>query len=166
MATTLDGVTLPDPAAAEDGHLISFIDVGEEMVMADGSLRVHYIGSRRRFDLRWVGLTEAERNTTWYGYWTALLNSKAYSPPEAADTYTVLAVRDTWTEASFEEAGTTTYYNASFSLYEETPSSPELGMIKSESVSVAELVTVFTDMLYGSASDAIVVTESVSAAVV
>ena len=52
MATTLGGATLADPAAGELGHRISVVDVGGEMTMADGSLRVHHVGTRKRFELR------------------------------------------------------------------------------------------------------------------
>ena len=164
MATTLDGVTLANPVAGEDGQIITFVDVGNVMTMADGSQRFDYIGTRRRFDLRWVGVTAAQRNTLWNGYWTALLSAKDYSPPESTETYTVLAVRDSWSEGTWKEGGSTFRYNVGFALYEELPRSPELGMIKSESVSVAESVTM-SDVCNPAISDSVTVAESVSAAV-
>lgn len=160
MATTLGGVTLPDPFAYEEGHQITVSDTGGHNVTSDGKISVFSEGSRKRFSLRWVGMTGTQRETLWRRYWNGLLVSQAYSPPESTDTYTVLAVRDSWTETTIKEAGITFRYNIAFALYEENVTSAEMGVMPSEAVSVAEAVTIW--LMSPNVSEAVSVSEAVT----
>ena len=120
MATTLGGATLADPMAGEEGHRVTAVDVGGEMTMADGSLRVHHVGTRKRFDLRWRGITSAQRDAIYTKY--LVKAAQVYSPPESAASYTVVVVRDSWGESSIKEAGGTFYFNCGLVLEEQAAS--------------------------------------------
>ena len=159
MATTLDGVTLPTPQASADGDRETVVDAGAEMIMADGSRRFHYFGSRRRFALRWAGLTEAQKDALWLSYWGALSGSVPYSPQDTDQLYTVLVATGSWDVTSQLIGDGTLRYNVAFTLEETKPHAPSLGVRVSEAVTLAEANAMYLLSIF--VSEAIGVSESV-----
>lgn len=118
MATKLGGVTLPQPVAETEGHEIGTVDVAKQLTMADGSLRVHHQAYRRRFTLKWRGLTSTERNTIWGRY--VVKTTQAYVGPEDATSYTVVVTPNSWKQTSNTIAGGAYRFDVSMQLDEVT----------------------------------------------
>ncbi|HFD38533.1 MAG TPA: hypothetical protein ENJ31_01600 [Anaerolineae bacterium] len=117
MSTTLGGVTLPDPFYNGEGHAIRGEDSARRFVMADGSLRQHYVGTRRKFTLRWRGLTDSQRTIIWNRYLDRSV--QVYSPPESGTTYNVLVAPGSWQESSYILRDGSTRYDVSLALDEQ-----------------------------------------------
>lgn len=119
MATTLGGVGLADPLWGEDGYIKESIDIGARHETADGELHLDYVTTRYLFKLKWRGCTEAEKNTAHTEYLDALAAVVAFSPPDIAGTYNVLAVPNTWKESYFTDSGSTRRYTFEMQLEEQ-----------------------------------------------
>jgi len=120
MATTLGGVTLEDPIAGADGHRVSGNDIGGEMTMADGSLRIHLVGRRKRYALKWRGLTAAQRDSIEVR--STVTSTQAYSPPESANTVAVLVRPGSFEQESINDADGTFYFDVALELEEQAAS--------------------------------------------
>lgn len=110
---TLGGATVATPA--EEGGQVTARDIGTQMDMADGSLRVDHVGTRRRFLVQWRGVTGAEKSTLWTRY--LVKTSQTWVPPEGGS-YTVVVVPDSWQEESMTGADGNYYYDVSFEMEE------------------------------------------------
>lgn len=98
MSTTLDGTTLPEPAACT----MSADEVSVQRRMANGTLRTAIVAVNRRWQMSWNGLTAGDRNALRTDYETT--TAQTFKPPDTATTYTVYVVPNSWTE---EHRGTT-----------------------------------------------------------
>jgi hypothetical protein len=116
MATTLSGVVLAEPAFEQEGYTLRFDDIGTMHTTADGGLVYDYVGTRYRFTLKWNGITAAERDTIRTR--AADKTSQAFSPPDTNDTYTVLVVPGSWTEAYIEDGDSVPRYFCELELQE------------------------------------------------
>jgi len=118
MATTLGGVTLAEPAYENEGYVRVAEDVGAIHGLADGDVVYDYVGTRYRFRLNWKTITEAERNTILTRY--LVKTAQAFSPPDAAGTYTVLVVPGSFRDGYIEDGSATRRYNCELELVETT----------------------------------------------
>lgn len=118
MATSLGGVGLADPMWGEDGYTKQSIDIGARHETADGELHLDYVKTRYLFSLKWKGCTEAEKNTAHTEFLDALAAVVAFSPPDIAGTYNVLAVPGSWKESYISDSAATRYYSFEMKLEE------------------------------------------------
>jgi hypothetical protein len=119
MATmTLDGTTMPAAAAGPEGHRVTTEDITGRDIMADGSVRLHHVGVRRRHEIRWVGITSAERTTVFGKY--CVRTSQAFVENEGGGSVNVLVVPDSWQENSYEAPAGTYRYDVGLTLEEVT----------------------------------------------
>lgn len=111
MPTTLGGVTLAAPALDRDGYEMEAVDVGAFHELASGGVIYDDITTRYRFTLRWNGITAAERTAIRTRY--LVKTSQVFSPPDAADTYTVFVMPNSWRESYLDTpagAGSERYF--------------------------------------------------------
>jgi hypothetical protein len=116
MATTLGGVTLPDPTVGGEGHDTQYMGEGAFQVMADGSIVYDYGTARRRIGLTWRAMTTAQYSSLHTQY--QVKTTQAFQPPDATDTLSVFIVPNSWRCRSFEIGTSTPYYDISFQLEE------------------------------------------------
>lgn len=119
MTTTLNSTTLADPIWEEDGYTKESIDVGARHETADGKIHFDYIKTRYLFSLKWRGKTETQKNTAHTQFLAALAAVVAFSPPDTASTFNVLAVQNSWKENYFTDSGGTRYYSFEMKLEEQ-----------------------------------------------
>jgi hypothetical protein len=116
MATTLGGVTLPDPIADLEGHGAELLDVGGFLPMANGSVVYDYVTSRYRFHLTWRAISAA--NFAIIETRALIKTAQAYVPPESATSYSVFVVPDGFKWKSREIGTATPYYDVELTLEE------------------------------------------------
>ena len=114
--TTIGGTTVPNPYV-EAGVAVKGQDAGRQFAMANGSLRTHYVGTRRQFPLRWRGVTASERDTLWSKYRTRTV--QVLKLPDSATTYDVVVVAASWEERLVTIGGGAWRYDVAFTLEEQ-----------------------------------------------
>jgi len=114
--TTLAGVTLPNPYYGPEGFPCQAEDVGLQIVMADGAVRTHTVGVRRRWHLVWRGVTDSERATLYTRY--KVRSAQTLKLPDAATTYSVVVVPGTWKQESETYGSGQFTYHVAFELRE------------------------------------------------
>ena len=117
--TTIGGTSVPNPYV-DAGVAVKGQDVGRQFAVADGSLRTHYVGSRRQFPLSWRGITAAERNTLWTKYKTRTV--QVLKLPDAATTYNTVVIAGTWDESLVTIASGAWRYDVKLTLEEQEAS--------------------------------------------
>ena len=114
--TTLGGTTLPNPYYGTEGFPCQAEEVGTQFVMADGAIRTHTVGVRRRWHLSWRGVSSAERDTLYTKY--KVRAAQTLKLPDSATTYSVTVVPGTWKQESETYLGGQFTYHVSFELRE------------------------------------------------
>lgn len=114
--TTLGGTTLPNPYYGPEGFPCQAEEVGLQAVMADGAVRTHTVGVRRRWRLIWRGVNSTERDTLYTKY--KVRSTQTLKLPDSSTTYSVVVVPGTWKQES-ETYGTGQFtYHVVFELRE------------------------------------------------
>lgn len=114
--TTLGGTTLPNPTYDPGGMPITGQDVAKQFVMADGAIRTHTVGFRRKIKLQFRGVSSTERDTLLTKY--KVRTAQTLKLPDAATTYSVVVVPGSWREETETYAGGLFCYHVSFELQE------------------------------------------------
>jgi hypothetical protein len=85
VAPVLGGVPLP--SVKTDGYKETFVYLGGESEMASGAYAFDLFSTaqKRRFDLTWVAMTEAQVATILSGYAAVRTGSAVFTPPLGAD---------------------------------------------------------------------------------